>query len=219
MTGRWVTWLKRQLNVHVCWTCFEGTRWRTGRRGRRRYATLLRHHGGVFFYREVELFFGQRHKQMRRWQTGATEDDVGEQVEGVEPAGWHLRHWFLKVKEGKSFKEGRRGEVGGRLGTASPEHSGRGHGVKRGEGVRKYPAAPLRTGYPARKRHLSPRSSPSLWPSPKFPARSRRRGGQKKRGGVAFHCQENRRFCHTRGFVGSCRSCRSCDAVTSSLAW
>lgn len=71
------------------------------------------------------------------------------------------------------------GERGVRLGTAITKHSGQGHGVKRGEEVRKDPAAPLRTGYPARSSHLSSRASPVLWPSLRFPP-LRRRGEEKK---------------------------------------
>lgn len=67
----------------------------------------------------------------------------------------------VEEEEEKSFEEVRQGVggAGGRLGTTSTKHSGQGHGVKRGEEVRKDPAAPLRTGYPARKSHLSPRAS------------------------------------------------------------
>lgn len=49
-----------------------------------------------------------------------------------------------------------------------------GSGVKRGEEVRVGPAALLRTGYPARKTHLS--LSFSLVLCLKFPQRAQRRG-------------------------------------------
>lgn len=69
---------------------------------------------------------------------------------------------------GERGEELRRSETrswGGRLGTTSTKHSGQGHGVERGEEVRKDPAAPLRTGYPARKSHLSPRASLPVAPA------------------------------------------------------
>lgn len=96
------------------------------------------------------------------------------------------------VGEAEESRSWERGEEKRRdLGNAGDEKPklGAGRGVKRGQQVRVGPAAPLRTGYPARKTHLS-------LPNPSrhgcvFSSHSGTAGEEHR--GVAFHSKHRRK--------------------------
>lgn len=101
-----------------------------------------------------------------------------------------------EVEESRSWerREEKRRDLG-RLGNAGDEKPklGAGRGVKRGEQVRVGPAAPLRTGYPARKTHLS---LPT--PSPRRCLQFPQRAQPERSGGVSPFTK------NTRGKQKSC---------------